>query len=193
MVISKLFLGGLMLASTLFAGQAVGAQEDFPELTPAPAEVEIEGTLVLTPVMSRTTDSPDFQVRFTSRSKASIEAPVLQEREGILLDGQEINSLGYVWIGIVPHIHPGNHYDYHVSLGGFLPGSERKGFSKTLGHWRWLIPLSSGPHRVVYFLRKTPAANSARIESNEVLFIWDDSQPLLYEASDSEAPCSPPN
>ncbi|HEY2292506.1 MAG TPA: hypothetical protein VGM86_17545 [Thermoanaerobaculia bacterium] len=191
MAISKLFLGGLMFASTLFAGQDA-IEQDLPEQNPAPAEVELEGALVLTPVMSRTTDSPEFQVRFTSHSKTTVEAPVLQEREGILLDGQEISQLGYVWIGIVPLIHPGSHYDYHVSSGSFLPG-KRKSFSKTLGQWRWLIHLSSGPHRVVYFLRKASAANSARIESNEVLFIWDDSQPLLYEASDSEAPCSPPN
>jgi hypothetical protein len=191
MAISKLFLAGLMLASTLFAGQD-GPEPDFLDQSPNPAEIEIEGTLVLTPVMSRTADSPEFQVRFMSRSKTTIEAPVFQEREGILLDGQEISSLGYVWIGLVPHIHPGNHYDYHVSFASFLPG-ESKGFSKTLGRWRSLIHLSSGPHRVVYFLRKTSAANSARIESNEVLFIWDDSQPLLYEASDSDAPCSPSN
>jgi hypothetical protein len=192
MSISKLFLASLMLASTLFAGQDGGLEPDLLEQSPNPAEIEIEGTLVLTPVMSRTADSPELQVRFTSHSKTTMRATLLQVREGIILDGREIDQRTFRWAGIIPLIHPGNHYDYQVYLSGFLPG-ERKSFSKTLGRCRWLVPLSSGPHRVVYFLRKTSAANSPRIESNEVRFIWDDSQPLLYEASDSEAPCSPTN
>jgi hypothetical protein len=164
--------------------------QDLPKQPPA--EVELEGTLVLTPVMSRTTDSPDFKVRFTSRSKTSFKAPLLLDRLGILLDGRELSSRGYVWIGIAPTISPGSYYDSDISLGEFLPGSERGNFSRALGRWRLQVPLSSGPHRVVYFLRKTEEAGSARIESNEVLFIWDDSQPLLYEPYGVDDSCPKP-
>jgi hypothetical protein len=170
---------------------ALSSLQDLPEQPSA--EVELEGTLVLTPVISRTTDSPDFEVRFTSHSTTSFDAPILQVRSGILLDGRELSPRVYAWAGIVPIVDPGSHYDFQISLGGFLPGSERRSFSKTLAYWRWLVPLSSGPHRVVYFLRKAPNAGNARIESNEVLFIWDDSKPLLYESSGSEAPCPTPN
>lgn len=140
----------------------------------------IEGTLTVTPVVSRAMDGPMFRVEITNEGPEEFEAWLLTTRIGMVLDGVELQPLGYRWPGIVPMIEPGESYGLTFGIGSFLPGARRDAYSERLGRWRWEIPLAGGRHRVRFFLRKDRARDSERIYSDETELIWDDQQPLLY-------------
>jgi len=166
----------ILTAALLLVGLPTISELDAPD-----EAVEVSGTLLLTPVVSRTTDSPSFEVTFTSDAPAPFTVTRIQPRSGILLDGVEYHRNIYRWAGIVNTIEPGDVYKFRFSLGEFLPGAQRRNYSKTLRRWRWHVPLSSGAHRVVFFLRRHSSNDTERATSNEVAFVWDDSQPLLYD------------
>jgi hypothetical protein len=166
----------LMVLAVLLHGLPTERQLEAPD-----ESVAIDGRLVLTPIMSRASDSPEFAVEFVSQSPEPFTATRIQPRSGIILDGREYTPNVFRWAGIVNTIEPGDTYRFRIALGGYLRGNERREYSKILQRWRWYVPLSSGTHRVSFFLRQHSNIDTQTILSNEVVFDWDDSQPLLYE------------
>lgn len=131
-----------------------------------------EESLNIYPSFSSTLDSPLFEIEFTNSSTTTLDILELLKNESIILDGIEYTRQ-IVLFGGNSKLEPNTNWQHTFSVDEFILGSKKQKYSKNLKRWRWKSSLKSGKHTlIVKFGGK---------ESNLIEFVWDDSEPFLYE------------
>jgi len=138
------------------------------EAKPAPNKA----TLPLVPVFSTALDGPEFTLGYMNDTNEAVNIPALLRGSSAALDGKVYPRTSVKFVGN-PSLPPGQTKLLSITLAGYLPKWEKKGYSKLLKRWRWKPPLKSGKHTLLVKVGDK--------EYGPITFLWEGDVPLLYE------------
>jgi hypothetical protein len=128
--------------------------------------------LPLVPIFATALDSPSFAFDYVNDTGKPVDLEYLLQESSCVIDGRPYAPATVKFAGNAT-LGPGQKHTFTVSPVEYMPGGEKKGYSKTLKRWRWSTSIVSGRH--------TFGLKFGGVEYGPIIFIWNGDVPLLYE------------
>jgi hypothetical protein len=128
--------------------------------------------LPVVPIFATALDSPEFAFDCVNDTGKPVDLVNLLQESSAVIDGKPYARATVKFVGNAT-LGPGQTYTFTLNPAEYMPGGEKKGYSKTLKRWRWSTSIGSGRH--------TFTLNFGGAEYGPIAFIWNGEVPWLYE------------